>query len=201
MWLLFVQYFCFGYGWYFYITWLPTYVKEARGLELQKGALLSGIPLFFGGFACLLSGWLAGWLVRRGFALARVRRGLAYVGYWGAAAMLLLSSRIADPVWAMLAMGLASFALDLTLPVSWRTAMDVGGKSAGTVSGAMNMAGQIGGAVGPVVVGYILQYLNHNWTLTLGISAAIYVLGGLCWIWIDPVTPVGQTEPEAAAGC
>ena len=39
VWLLIVQYFCFGYGWYFYITWLPTYAKE-RGLELHKGALL-----------------------------------------------------------------------------------------------------------------------------------------------------------------
>jgi MFS transporter, ACS family, glucarate transporter len=194
VWLLFVQYFCFGYGWYFYITWLPTYVKEARGLELQKGALLAGLPLFFGGFACVLSGWLAGWLVRRGFALARVRRGLAYIGYGGAAGLLLLSPRIADPVWAMVAMGMASFSLDLALPVCWRTAMDVGGKYAGTVSGSMNMAGQIGGAVGPIVVGYILQYMNHNWTLTFMLSAAIYVLGGLCWIWIDPVTPVDQAE-------
>jgi MFS family permease len=194
--LLFVQYFCFGYGWYFYITWLPTYVREARGVELQKGALLSGIPLFFGGFGCLLSGWLAGWLVRRGFALARVRRGLACAGYWGAAAMLLLSPRIADPVWAMLAMGLAGFLLDLSLPVCWRTAMDVGGKYAGTVSGTMNTASQFGGAAGPVAVGYILQYLNHNWTLALVISAAVYAVGGLCWIWIDPVTPVDKGEDD-----
>lgn len=194
VWLLFVQYFCFGYGWYFYITWLPTYVKEARGLELQKGALLSGLPLFFGGFACIFSGWFAGWLVRRGFALARIRRSLAQVGYWGAATLLLISPRIADPVWAMVAMAMASFSLDLTLPVCWRTAMDVGGKYAGTISGTMNMAGQIGGALGPIVVGYILQYMNHNWTLTFAISAAIYGLGGLCWFWIDPVTPVEQAD-------
>jgi MFS family permease len=85
MWLLNVQYFCFGYGWYFYITWLPTYVKEARGLDLHRSALLSGIPLFFGGFACIFSGWLASRLERRGFALVRIRRGIAYVGYGGAA--------------------------------------------------------------------------------------------------------------------
>jgi MFS family permease len=109
--------------------------------------------------------------------------------------MLLLSARIADPVWAMLAMGLASFSLDLTLPVCWSTAMDVGGKYAGTVSGTMNMAGQIGGAVGPLVVGFILQYMNRNWTLVFVISAAIYLLGGLCWIWIDPVTPIEPAEP------
>ena len=198
VWLLIVQYFCFGYGWYFYITWLPTYAREARGLELHKGALLSGIPLFFGGFACLLSGWLAGWLVRRGFALVHVRRSLAYVGYGGAAVMLLIMLRIADPVWAMLAMGLASFFLDLTLPLCWRTAMDVGGQYAGTVSAAVNTSGQIGGAVGPYVVGYILQYMNHNWTLIFAISAAIYILGGLCWIFIDPVNPIEKAEPAAS---
>jgi MFS family permease len=214
VWLLFAQYFCFGYGWYFYVTWLPTYVIDARGadfkaspllawmpamlgghftaqeIKLLQGALLSGIPLFFGGFACVLSGWLAGRLARSGFAVAHIRRGLAYVGYSGAAVMLLLSARIADPVRAMLVMGLASFSLDLTLPVCWSTAMDVGGKYAGTVSGTMNMAGQIGGAVGPLVIGFILQYLNQNWTLVFGISAVIYAAGGLCWMWIDPVTPV-----------
>jgi MFS family permease len=194
VWLLFIQYFCFGYGWYFYITWLPTYLKEARGLALQRGALLSGLPLFLGGFACILSGWLSGWLVRRGFALARVRRGLAFVGFGGAAAMLLLSPRIDDPLWAMLAMGMASFSLDMALPVCWRTAMDVGGEFAGTISGTMNMAGQIGGAFGPIVVGYILEYLNHDWTLTFVLSAAINVVGGLCWIWIDPVTPIGKQD-------
>ncbi|HVS52876.1 MAG TPA: MFS transporter [Opitutaceae bacterium] len=200
VWLLFIQYFCFGYGWYFYITWLPTYVKEVRHMELQKGALLSGIPLFFGGFACILSGWLAGNLARRGFAIPRIRRTFAYIAYGGAAALLLVSSHIADPVPAMLAMGLASFCLDLVLPVCWSTAMDVGGKYAGTVSGTMNMAGQIGGAiVGPSVVGFILQYAHRDWGLTFAISAAIYVIGGLCWLWIDPVTPVAKADRDAAA--
>ncbi|HEX3730379.1 MAG TPA: MFS transporter [Opitutaceae bacterium] len=189
-WLLFLQYFCFGYGWYFYINWLPTYLHEARGLELHKGALLSGLPLFVGGFACLLSGWLVDWLADRGFDLARVRRTLACGGFWGAAVMLLLSPRIADPVWATVAMALASFSLDLSLPVTWRTAMDIGGAHAGSVSGTMNMCAQVGGAIGPIVVGYILQYLNHNWTLTFVISAVLYGVGGLCWLWIDPVTPV-----------
>ncbi|HVW22410.1 MAG TPA: MFS transporter [Opitutaceae bacterium] len=190
VWLLLLQYFCFAYGWYFYITWLPTYLKEARGLALQKSALLSGLPLFMGGFACVFSGWFAGWLADRGCNLVRVRRGLACTGFWGAAALLLISPRISDPVLAMVAMGLASFSLDLSLPMGWRAAMDVGGRYAGTVTGTMNTAAQIGGIVSPIAVGYILQYMNHNWTLTFLISAVIYVVGGLCWLAIDPVTPV-----------
>ena len=190
--LLWLQYFCFSYGWYFYITWLPTYLKEARGLELQKGALLAGLPLFMGGIGSLFSGWLAAWLIRRRCDVTKTRRRLAYVGYLGAAGMLLLSPYIADPVLAMIAMGLASFALDLALPGCWSACMDVGGRYAGTLSGSMNMAGNIAGGVAPVAVGYILQFSGHNWMLTFWISAAIYVFGGLCWMWIDPVTPLEE---------
>ena len=49
----------------------------------------------------------------------------------------------------MIAMGLASFVLDLTLPGSWGACMDVGGKYAGTLSGSMNMMGNIAGALHP----------------------------------------------------
>jgi len=81
VWLLWVQYFCFSYGWYFYITWLPTYLKEARGMELQKGALLAVSHSFsveldrcFG-----LAGRLAD---TRRFDVTRTRRRLSYVGIW-----------------------------------------------------------------------------------------------------------------------
>jgi len=198
VWLLWLQYFCFSYGWYFYITWLPTYLKEARHLELEKSALLAGIPLFMGGVGSMLSGWLAAWLIRRRFDVARTRKTLAYVGYLGAAGMLLLSPYIANPLPAMIAMGFASSALDLALPGCWSTCMDVGGRYAGTLSGSMNMAGNIAGGVAPVVVGYILQFTGHNWLITFWISAAIYVLGGLCWLWIDPTTPL-EAESTVSA--
>src|SRR3954468_8225064 len=182
VWLLWLQYFCFSYGWYFYITWLPTYLKEARQLELEKGALLAGLPLFFGGVGSMFSGWLAAWLIRRQCDVTRTRRRFAYVGYFGAAGMLLLSPYIADPVLAMFAMGLASFALDLALPGCWSTCMDVGGRCAGTLSGSMNMAGNIAGGVAPVAVAYILRSTGHNWLITFWTSALIYVLGAVCWI-------------------
>ena len=195
VWLLWLQYFCFSYGWYFYITWLPTYLKEARGLELQKGALLAGFPLFFGGISSMLCGTFSVRLARWIGDITKTRRFLAYTGYFWAAAMLLLSMKIRNPVWAMICMGLASFSLDISLPGSWNTCIDVGGRYAGTLSGSMNMAGNIAGGVAPVAVGYILQSTGHSWPVTFWVSAAIYVLGGLCWTWIDPVTPL-EESPE-----
>ena len=47
-----------------------------------------------------------------------------------------------DPLLAMLAIGLASFSNDLVMPGAWAACMDVGGKYAGSLSGAMNMCRQ-----------------------------------------------------------
>ncbi len=198
VWMLWLQYFCFAYGWYFYITWLPTYLKEARGLDLQKSALLAGFPLFFGGLGSLMGGIVANRLAGLLKDLGRARRYLAYFGFTTAAGMLIASMSLQSPVGAMILMGIASFLLDLTLAGSWGGCMDVGGKYAGTLSGSMNMAGNIAGGIAPVAVGYILKFSNNNWSATFWVSAAIYLLGALCWMGIDSVTPLEKSETEPA---
>jgi MFS transporter, ACS family, glucarate transporter len=72
--------------------------------------------------------------------------------------------------------------------------MDVGGKFAGTLSGSMNMMGSFGGMLAPLVVGLILDSTGHNWAATFWISGSIYLLGGICWLWLDPVTPILPDE-------
>ena len=54
VWLLSIQYMCLAYGWWFYINWLPTYLRIA-GTAVTMGALLSGLPLLLGGAGCLVS--------------------------------------------------------------------------------------------------------------------------------------------------
>jgi MFS family permease len=98
----------------------------------------------------------------------------------------------------MLSMGMGSFCNDLTMPGSWTTCMDVGGKYAGTVSGSMNMMGNFGGMAGPLVVGLVLQFTNRDWQLAFLISSIIYFLGAFCWLFIDPVTPLEKRSGSAA---
>jgi MFS family permease len=214
VWLLWAQYACLTYGWLFYITWLPTYLRETRGLELNQNAFtqwlgqalggvltpdttqkvlvaaLAGVPLFVGGLGCILSGWVTPHLVRWTGSVVRTRKSLALTGFTGASALLVASFYIRDPLLAMLAMGLASFCNDLTMPGSWSTCMDLGGRYAGTLSGSMNMMGAVGGAAAPLVIGVILDATARDWAMTFWISGVIYFLGGLCWLGIDPVTPI-----------
>jgi MFS transporter, ACS family, glucarate transporter len=190
VWLLCAQYFCLAYGWWFYVTWLPTYLREARGTSIKMGALLAGLPLLLGGIGCLISAALIPRIARATGSIALARRIIAVVGFVGASACIFIFTTIQDPVKAMLVLGLAGLFNDFVMPAAWAGCMDVGGRYAGTVSGAMNMMGSIAGALSPLVIGYLLAWTAHNWTLTFYISSAIYSLGAVCWLFLDAHTPM-----------
>ena len=194
VWLLCAQYFCSSYGWYFYITWMPTYLKEGRGLDMRAAAQLAILPLFLGGLGSLVSGFIAAPLTRLTGSVLKTRRLLAYIGFGGASILLVVITRMHSPLAAMLVMGLASFSNDLVMPGSWGACMDVGGRYAGTLSGAMNMLGNMGGAVSPTVIGYMLRWTSNNWDMTFYVSAAVYVVALLLWRFLDPVTPLEEPD-------
>jgi MFS transporter, ACS family, glucarate transporter len=190
IWLLCAQYVCLAYGWWFYITWLPTYLSEARGTTALQGALLAGMPLLLGGVGCLVSAALTPPLTRLTQSVSTARRILAVVGFTGASITSFLFTSIQDPMAAMLVLSLASFFTDFVMPPAWAACMDIGGRYSGTVSGAMNMMGGIAGGVSPLVVGYLLAWTSHAWIVTFYVSAAIYMAGAVCWLFLDTHTPI-----------
>jgi MFS transporter, ACS family, glucarate transporter len=200
-WMICGQYFSHSWAWYFYLTWLPSYMRDGRHLTFTNTALASALPLFMAGLGDPTSVLLAARLSKT-MGLARARRLIAFVGFAGGAVFLALSTLIGDPLAAVLVIGMAAFTLELVMPVAWSTTMDVGGKFAGTVSGAMNMWGNIGGALSPLAIGYMLSWTNNNWNVTFYVSAVILLLGIVCWAFLDPVKPFAleaQAELEVAA--
>ncbi|HLJ45484.1 MAG TPA: MFS transporter [Bryobacteraceae bacterium] len=191
--LLWVQYFCLSFPWYFYITWLPTYLREGRHLSPAEIARLAILPLFFGGLGCFTSGLLAGHIARWTGSVRVSRRLIACTGFLGASLLLAACIQIVDPFWAMITMGLASFCNDLVMPPAWGSCMDIGGKYAGTVSGSMNMMGNLAGFAAPVFGGYVLQRTGGNWNIFLYTMAGIYLVGVIVWPFIDPVTPLDSS--------
>jgi MFS family permease len=197
VWLLCWQYFFLSYGWWFYVTWLPTYLVKGRHLTMGFSEWLSVLPLFFGGLGNPASAFAGSLIARWTGSVALSRRIMGCAGFMGASGFLLYSTTVRDPLFAMLAMAMASFSNDLVMPGAWGAAMDVGGKYAGTLSGAMNMWGNLGGGLAPLVIGHIVHWSHGNWNLALYVSAAIYSLGVFCWLALDPVTPL---EARRVAG-
>ncbi len=189
--LLWAQYFFLSYPWYFFITWLPTYLQEGRGLDPAASARYAAFPLLFGGFGSLFCGLIAGQVEGR-LGVRKGRRVLAVLGFLGAAGFMAAHIQLDNILLAMIAMGMASFCNDLVMPPSWGACMDAGGNYAGTLAGSMNMMGNMAGFVAPWVGGWIVQQTGGDWNIFLYTMAAVYLLGAFCWPFIDPVTPLDR---------
>jgi len=186
-----VMYFGAIYGWYFYITWLPTYLLRARGFDLTQVGWLSSLPLLSIAAGVLVGGWASDVLARH-WGLRAGRRTPGLVGLPLAA--LAITGGLLTPSPLTAAMLLASAAGLAALGVSpgWAVCLEIGGRHSGVVSGAMNSFGNLGGTLSPIVVGICLQAWD-SWTAPLVTVAVCYVIAALCWLGIDPVVPIANT--------
>ena len=144
--------------------------------------------MYIGLFGSLAAGWLTPPLARR-IGIGRARRWLGAGAMAAAAGLLMASTFATNPYLAVVLIALVSFAMDLTMPGSWTTCMDIGGRATGTLGGTMNMAGQFGGFVSPIVLGIIVGRTG-NWPLTFHVTAVVCLAGAACWLFIDPTTPL-----------
>jgi len=193
-----LMYFCIGYGLYFYLTWLPTYFKEARGFSTQQAAWLSSAVLLTGALASMVGGSLTDRLTRQ-YGL-KVGRSIGAVAMPLSAMFILTAAFIPQPIVAAVLMALAFFCADLSMSPSWAMCHDVGGEAAGTVTGAMNTLGNLGGTISPLVVGYSVE-LWGSWSTPLVITAGVYALGGVLTMVANPRRRLAfrHSRPLAAA--
>jgi MFS family permease len=192
-----LMYFCVGYAFYFYLTWLPTYLKEARGFSIQQAGLLSGLILFGGGVATAMGGRLTDFLVRR-YGL-RIGRSVGVVVMPLSGAILLAVASTENRILAATLLALAAAIADLCVSACWTMCHDVAGDAAGTATGCMNTFGNLGGAISPLVVGYAVQWWS-SWSTPLVVTAAVCVMCGLLTLMIDPAKPLRalQEHPKQA---
>jgi uncharacterized membrane protein len=61
----------------------------------------------------------------------------------------------------------------------------MGGRFCGTLSGSMNMVGQLANVAMPALTGLFLGSMGLPWPIIICISACIYFLGGICWLFIE----------------
>jgi nitrate/nitrite transporter NarK len=178
------MYFAFGYGLYFYFTWLPTYLIRVLGFSLFAGGLFAALPFALAGMADLLGGWLTDRLAReRGLRAARC--GLGCCAFFGSAALVFASTLVGPRTAKAVLLALALASADLALGACWAVCLDVGADHAGVVTGFMNTFGNLGGLVAPLVVGLAVDRW-HSWTLPFHVTACVYASGALAWLVVDP---------------
>jgi ACS family glucarate transporter-like MFS transporter len=182
VWALCLMYGFLGFSGNFYLTMLPTYLKNHRHLDATITGWLTSLPFAFGVVACLVGGSFSDAIIRRWGK----RWGRRLVG---AAGLTVAGTAILAVPWAgnTLTLGfllvLAFFGNDLAMAPAWAAAGDIGQRYTGLLSGAMNMIASFMAAVESKAIGRLLD--AHDLRTPFLLLAGSYALGTLAWIGVD----------------
>ena len=161
--LLTAQYYFLSFGWYFSLTWLPTYLQEHHKLTPAQSRRLRGDSRCSSTASARSS---AAWSRPRSPGSPATTRGLgelmAVTGFLGAGGFLMLATRMPGINLTMAMMAIACFCNDLVMPHAWASCMDVGGRYASSVAGTMNLMGNLAGASSTMIGGFLLSQAGRR---------------------------------------
>lgn len=188
------HFFCYASNWYLF--WTASYLSAEKGWEKSELAAYTALPFLLAAVANWASGSLSDRLVQR-IGLKWGRRAVGMAGVGTAGAVILLSLGIEDRMVASVVLALGFAASDVMLPVGWAVCVDIGREAAGTISGAMNTAGQVGGVI--MSIGYGALIDTYGWNLPLALIACSCFVSVLFWLKIDPARPLlaDQAAPSS----
>jgi sugar phosphate permease len=197
MWAVLAVALCYMYTYYFFQSWFHTYLVKARGFD-EKNLLLSSLPYFVAGCANLAGGVLSNALVRRfGLKWGRCSIGFTSLMISGLAAIAVTQTQA--QLGAMVLLTLVYAGITFQQPIMFAACLDIGGRYAGAMVGAMNTSAQVGAFASSLTFGYLVErYSDYNLPF---IPMALSLLAGAAfWIKVDPAKPLVRTLGAEAIG-
>lgn len=153
--------------WWFFLIWLPDFFKKTRGLDIKTSWLHLVTIYLIVTVLSIIGGWLAGYLVRRGFSNNRARKTSMFI-FALAVLPVLLATKTGDWI-AVLLIGIAGAAHQAWSANLFTTVSDMFPKRAvASVVGIGGMAGSIGGILFPVYAGKVLDHFQATGNVTAG---------------------------------
>jgi MFS transporter, ACS family, D-galactonate transporter len=182
IWGLAIGFGAYGYSFYLFLTWLPSYLVSTSGMSVLRSATYTMTPWAVATVTDLVvGGWLIDALIARGRDETRVRKavliggmllGLAVIG----------ATRTTNPVWAVFWISISLGGLAAAAPVGWSLPSLIAPKGGvGTVGGIMNFAVNLMGIAAPIATGLIVK-ATHSFVGAFLAAAAILVVGILAFI-------------------
>lgn len=194
--LLCSQQFFRACGMAFFYTWFATFLRKTRDVDLEESGLMTGVVGLGAMMGGILGGFVSDWLLRRTGNRRLSRQGIAVVGLSLCSVLVLISSGIADRNLALGVITVGAFAATFGGISGYTVAIEFGGKRVATVFSIMNMCGNIGAAVFPLVVGSIIK-TTGNWNLVLCLFAGILAVDAVIWALLNPQAPLFQDDHES----
>lgn len=177
------SYFTFGYIAWIFFSWFYIYLVQVRGLNLKATAIYSIFPFVAMTIGCLLGGIASDWIARR-WSRRAGRSIFPAIALAGTALLLMAGSRAHGTGTASAVLACGAGCLYLSQSCYWSASADFGGERSGVVSGVMNFACQIGGAVTASLTPFLAAH--YGWNTSFVAATVLAVVGAIAWLLVDP---------------
>jgi MFS transporter, ACS family, glucarate transporter len=191
LWFVTFSYFAYGYAAYIFFSWFFIYLSKVRGLNLKQSAYYTMLPFLAMAVGSLLGGRISDYLTKR-FSKRVGRCGIAVVGMALSAIFIAMGTQVESAQLASMMLAGGAGALYLSQSSFWSVSADIGGKSAGSVSGLMNMGSQLGGTLTASLTPAIAAHLG--WNASFLVAAVLCAFGAVAWWFVDPESKASAAE-------
>jgi ACS family sodium-dependent inorganic phosphate cotransporter len=172
----------FSVAWmvWLFIAWLPTYLMETHRFSLKQSGVYSALPFVANIGGQIAYGWLQDRFIARGYSITLVRKVSLTLAFAGATVFLLLIPTARNPmhaVWYLTAAMAIFSGAQMTVMVN---NIDIGPRHAGVILGLQATAGNLAGAISPVVAGAILARTG-SFDSVFYLIVALLVVSAIVW--------------------
>jgi MFS transporter, ACS family, glucarate transporter len=189
------SYFTYGYAAYIFFSWFFIYLSDVRGLNLKQTALWTMLPFMAMAAGSLGGGWISDVITRK-YGKRNGRCMVAVVGIGLAALFIAIGTEVESVQMAVVVLAAGAGALYISQSSFWSVSADIGKKSAGSVSGVMNMGGQFGGALTASLTPFIGKHFG--WNTSFLVAAGLCACGAAAWFFVNPGYDLRRDKDERA---
>jgi MFS transporter, ACS family, solute carrier family 17 (sodium-dependent inorganic phosphate cotransporter), other len=172
----------FSVAWmvWLFVAWLPTYLMETHKFSLRESGIYAALPFIANTAGQLGFGWVQDRFISKGVSITLVRKVSLTLSFAGAIVFLLLIPTAQNPMHAVwyLTGAMAVFSgAQMTVMVN---NMDIGPRYAGVILGLQATAGNLAGAISPIVAGAILARTG-SFDAVFYLIVALLVVSAIIW--------------------
>jgi MFS transporter, ACS family, glucarate transporter len=179
--------FCLTSITWFFLTWFPTYLMEAKGMSILKVGLVAAIPPLAGFVGGMIGGIWSDSMIRRGYSLTVARKTPIIIGLF-ASCSIVVANYVSSVTIVVAVMSLAFFAKGIG-NLGWCIVGDVSPKeSMGIAGGMFNLFGNLASIVTPIAIGYFVK-TTGSFEAALTYVGVVAAIGACSYLFI-----VGKLE-------
>jgi len=190
-------FFSYNYILFFFLTWFPSYLVDARGMSVENMSIITVIPWILGFIGLAAGGFVSDYFLKKfvGKGVLFSRKIVLVTCLFASAVCIGFAGLVTTTISAVTLVAFSVFFLYLTGAIYWAIIQDVvDQKNVGSVGGFMHFLANTAGIIGPTLTGYIVDK-SGTYTVAFLLAGALAIFASLAVIrFVRPINKVVAVE-------